>query len=110
MARVTGPMGLLLGGVLAVVGAVHAQTQLDGNLGVNAVAPPQPTDGAAAVPAYAEYDKKVRAAEQVAPLASDLFGDTVSPYLGQASTRWISTCRATAPCRCSCGVVSWCRR
>jgi RHS repeat-associated protein len=45
--------------------------------------PPSPTAGASAVPVYAEYDKKVRAAEQVAPLTSDLFGDSVAPYLGQ---------------------------
>jgi RHS repeat-associated protein len=39
------------------------------------------TDSAA--PVYVEYEKKLRTDEQVAPLGSDLFGDKVSPYLGQ---------------------------
>lgn len=47
-----------------------------------------PSDGGktktdTAVPAYVEYEKKVRAAEQMTPLGSDMFGDSVSPYLGQ---------------------------
>jgi RHS repeat-associated protein len=49
---------------------------------LNEVVPPSQPDSTS-VPAYAEYDKKVQAAEQTAPLTSQLFGDTVSPYLGQ---------------------------
>ena len=41
------------------------------------------TSGGSDVPLYAEYDKKIRASEQVGALASDLFGDVVSPYAGQ---------------------------
>jgi len=51
--------------------------------GADPMPPPSPTAGTAAVPVYAEYDKTIRAAEQVAPLTSDLFGDSVAPYLGQ---------------------------
>src|SRR5690349_20595961 len=78
-------MGSLLGALLTLgAGSAFAQlTSSNSNAGVNAIAPPQPTVGDAAMLPYAEYEKKVRAAEQVTPLASDLFGDTVSPYLGQ---------------------------
>ncbi|HJU39623.1 MAG TPA: RHS repeat domain-containing protein, partial [Tahibacter sp.] len=38
--------------------------------------------GSADVPAYAEYDKKVRASEQLSPLDGELFGESVSLYSG----------------------------
>jgi hypothetical protein len=53
--------------------------------GTNALCPPEGVlaDGDGSVPLYAEYDKKVLASEQVSPLTSEMFGDSVSPYLGQ---------------------------
>ncbi|HJU41066.1 MAG TPA: RHS repeat-associated core domain-containing protein [Tahibacter sp.] len=44
--------------------------------------PPQPR-GTAGVPTYVEYDKKLRAAEQLSPLSGDMFGENVSLYTGQ---------------------------
>ena len=38
--------------------------------------------GSASVPAYVEYDKKVRASEQLSPLSGELFGEDVSLYTG----------------------------
>lgn len=45
--------------------------------------PPIVMAGSEPVPVYAEYSKKVKAAEQVEPLSSELFGDKVSLYTGQ---------------------------
>lgn len=39
--------------------------------------------GTADVPLYVEYDKRLRASEQLSALGSDLFGDQVSLYTGQ---------------------------
>lgn len=45
--------------------------------------------GTADVPLYVEYDKRLRASEQLSALGSDLFGDQVSLYTGQTSFRHV---------------------
>lgn len=41
------------------------------------------------VPLYVEYDKRLRASEQLSALGSDLFGDQVSLYTGQTAFRHV---------------------
>lgn len=45
--------------------------------------------GSSDVPVYVEYDKRLRASEQLSPLGSELFGDQVSLYTGQTSFRHV---------------------
>src|SRR5688572_22604070 len=45
--------------------------------------------GTGDVPVYVEYDKRLRASEQLSALGSELFGDEVSLYTGQTSFRHI---------------------
>lgn len=49
----------------------------------------QPGVGTADVPVYVEYDKRLRASEQLSALDSDLFGDQVSLYTGQTTFRHV---------------------
>lgn len=48
-----------------------------------------PGGGSGDVPAYVEYDKRLRASEQLSALGSELFGDEVSLYTGQTSFRQV---------------------
>ena len=43
----------------------------------------EPDAARADVPVYVEYDKRLRASEQLSALGSELFGDEVSLYMGQ---------------------------
>ncbi|MDC8014373.1 hypothetical protein [Tahibacter soli] len=61
-----------LAAALALSLAAHAQSSPD----------PLALRGSASVPAYVEYDKKVRASEQLSPLSGELFGEDVSSYTG----------------------------
>ena len=45
--------------------------------------------GSGEVPVYVEYDKRLRASEQVSALGSELFGDQVSLYTGQTAFRHV---------------------
>ncbi|HEY0179657.1 MAG TPA: hypothetical protein VGC30_08495, partial [Dokdonella sp.] len=80
--------GWLAALALAVFGfapAAFAQSSLGGSdipsdPGVSLVGP---GTSAQDVPIYVEYDKKVRASEQVTPLTSDFFGEQVAMYSGQ---------------------------
>ncbi|MBL8299635.1 MAG: hypothetical protein JNN30_14970, partial [Rhodanobacteraceae bacterium] len=45
--------------------------------------------GTADVPVYVEYNKRLRASEQLSALGSELFGDEVSLYSGQTSFRQV---------------------
>lgn len=51
--------------------------------------PRPPERGNSTVPVYVEYDKRVRASEQLSALGSDFFGDQVSLYTGQTSFRHV---------------------
>ncbi|HVJ62057.1 MAG TPA: hypothetical protein VM555_05020, partial [Tahibacter sp.] len=48
-----------------------------------------PGGGSADVPPYVEYDKKLRAAEQLSPLTGEMFGENVSLYTGQTEFRHV---------------------
>jgi RHS repeat-associated protein len=51
--------------------------------------PRPPERGSGTVPVYVEYDKRVRASEQLPALGSELFGDEMSLYLGQTTFRHV---------------------
>lgn len=57
--------------------------------GVSIPAEFTPGGGRADVPVYVEYDKRLRASEQLASLDSELFGDQVSLYTGQTVFRHV---------------------
>ena len=68
----TSAMRLAAALLLVGAGASHAQLASD----------PLLLRGSANVPVYAEYDKKVRASEQLSPLGGQMFGEEVSLYTG----------------------------
>lgn len=57
--------------------------------GVSIPEPFTPGGGSGDVPVYVEYDKRLRASEQLSALGSELFGDQVSLYTGQTSFRHV---------------------
>ncbi len=70
------------GGLRVATGAILAWTTASIFAQTSPITPPQPR-GTAGVPVYVEYDKKLRAAEQLNPLGGEMFGESVSLYSGQ---------------------------
>lgn len=82
------PILFLAAGILLVT-TVEGQSPAPIYPGVSIPTEIKPDAARADVPVYIEYDKRLRAAEQLSALGSELFGDQVSLYTGQTVFRHV---------------------